>query len=174
MTLEAQQLYCSQVDVEYILSANGVKLRLDDTEDDEISEFEDGAMNFALGDAAVTIDQYLAHLHTPAILATSRWVNNRAAWLATYALCGRRGNSEPESLIERTERVLEELEYHRKHSRPLAGLPVRTSLAPNWSNLRVDLRYDFKVLRVELLTSSRNRSQLQTFRDWREAFRVEY
>lgn len=173
MSLQDITLYASQADVEAILSAHGVSLRLDDDQDDVVSSTEQDAMDFALGDASITIDDYLGAMHTSAYLATSRWVNNRAAWLATYALCGRRGNPEPESLIERAEKIIEELEYHRRANRPLPGLPVRTRLAPNWSNLRPDLRFNFKVLRVERSTSSRNESQLQTFRDWRAAFAIE-
>lgn len=174
MPLEEATYYCTQADAELILSAHGVKLRLDDDQDDEVSSTEQEAMDFALGDAAVTIDSYLGYFHTPAILATSRWVNNRAAWITVGALCGRRGNPEPESLTERVDRILEELEYHRKHSRPLPGVPVRTALMPGWSNMTIDLRYNWKVLRVNRHTSSRNRSQLQTFRDWRSAFSWEY
>lgn len=173
MTLEAAHYYCSQADVEAIFSANGVQLRLEDPGDDSAYSTISDYMDFALGDAAVTIDDYLGYLHSPSWLATSRWVNNRAAWLACAAIAERRGNPEPESLTDRVDRILEELEYHRKHSRPLAGIPVRSRLAPNWSNVRVDVRFNWKVIRVERRTSSRNQSVLQTFRDWNDAFSVE-
>lgn len=174
MPLQDAVYYCSQDDVEAILSANGVRLRLDDDGSEEISAEEQEAMDFALGDAAVTIDQYLAAMHTPAYLATSRWVNNRAAWLSVLALCERRGNPVPESLMDRSEKIFEELEYHRDTSRPIAGVPLRTSMAPTWSNVRVDPRYQFKAIRVEKQTSSRRASSLQTFTDWQAAFSVEY
>jgi phage gp36-like protein len=175
MALESVQLYCSQADLEGLLSFNGVKLWADDDGDEEIDAVEQDAIDFALGDAAVTIDQYLSTLHTPTWLATSRWVNNRATWLSAYALCGRRGNTVPESLENRALEIQEELAYHRDSSRPIAGIPVRMAMVPTFSNVRVDVRYSFKVLRVDRTTSSRHRaSSLEQFTDWNSAFRFEW
>ena len=174
MTLATITLYCSQTNVEQILSANGVTLRLDDSGDGTVSAAEQLAMDFALADAAETCNFYLWPKYSPSWLATSNWVNVRASWLATYALCDRRGNPCPESLEDRAEKVLEELERVHSGSHLLPGVPLRWAMAPVYSNVRADPRYEYRVLRVERNNSSRQRrSALQTFTDWREAFYLE-
>lgn len=166
--------YCTQADVEHLLSQAGVVMRLDDDNDGSASNpFELHAMQDSINDATESCNYFLFMKYDPANLANSNWVNRRATILAAYDLCGRRGNPVPESLAERAEKALEELEAVAEAYRLLPGIPLRRTCAPTWDNVRCDPRYNWKVIRVERNTSSPQTTSQPVNQDWMESFAYE-
>lgn len=173
MALESLTYFCTAANVEGVLSANGVKLRLDDDQDGAVSSAELEYLTFARGDATETVRFACWMKYADSWLATSNWVNTRATWLAAYALCDRRGNPCPDSIVDRCERYQEELDAIADGKRLIPMLPLRTGLMPAYSNSRVDPRYQFRVLRVEKRSSSQHPSSLPRVTDYTESFFVE-
>jgi phage gp36-like protein len=163
--------YTDRAAVERLLSAAGVRRRLDDGGDGQADAAESAALDDAIADATETVNYYLFSKYLPARLAASPWVWRRATVLAAYALAQRRGNPAPEPLAERAERAVEELEALADGPRVLPGVPLRMTLAPTWSNVRVDPTRNWRVIRVERGRSSPSR--LPQTPDWGEAFSAE-
>jgi hypothetical protein len=166
-------LYCGQPEVEHILSPHGLSVRLDDDQDGNLSTAEALALPFALGDAAETINAHCYDKYSPTFLARSNWINIRAAWLAAMALCQRRGNDCPESILDRCDTILEELVQVRDSAGVVPGCPRRMNGAPALSNVRADPRFEFKVLRVERNRSSKRSSPVPQVTDYDEAWTPE-
>lgn len=153
-------VYCTQTDVEQILSANGVTLRLDDDGAGLVSAAEQLRMTDAINGAACTVDFYCFSKYTQAQLATSMFINRAASWLAAYDLCGTRGNEVPESILEEAEKWEEKLAKIESKGGRVPGLPYRMSQCPTMDNTRLDNRYNSKVIRVERRTSTSQATQL--------------
>lgn len=175
MTLPAlPYLYCTQTDIENYLSAVGVKLRLDDDQDDIISTQEQEAMTDILAEATETINYYLFAKYTPAILATSWWVNRQATIFGSYRLCSRRTNPVADVVIEDVAKSEKQLEAISEGPKLVPNLPARMILAPHMSNTRCDPRYTFRVIRVERNQSSLwSPTQLQQNVDRADEFTLE-
>jgi phage gp36-like protein len=123
--------YCTQNDITNRLSADGITYRTDDN--------PPTALGDVITDAGTTIDEYLFFLYDPVQLATSDWVRERAADIATYLLCERRGNPVPPGIAAKYERTVEKLEQVRLGQRAVPNLPIRKEQAPVLSNVRVRL-----------------------------------
>lgn len=151
MPLEAYESpYCSDNDVEALLSEEGVNLRLDDNQDGAVNAAEllrltRQACNYATS----KVNDFCAGRYDPADLETSWTVNEWATVIAARWLCSRRGNPVPGSLKERLAEVMDELKQVKSGQYSLQDLAERTSSAPIWSNTRVDVRYRTRRIRVE-------------------------
>src|SRR5438128_2340188 len=86
-------VYVVQSDIEHVLSANGLKSRLDERGDGVVDY---AAMNEGITEASETVDYYCFSKYDPSILATSNWANRAATWLATYCVCGFRASPVPD------------------------------------------------------------------------------
>lgn len=75
--------YCSQADVQARLSAEGVRLRLDD---------DPTAIADVLENAAIEINERAQTRYPVAALVQSNWVNKKARDIAAFFLCLRRNN----------------------------------------------------------------------------------
>lgn len=163
--------YCQLSDIQNYLSAQGVTLRLADQPGNVIDSFGNANVQDILNEATVTIDFYCFGKYTPAILATSMWVNRKATILAAYRIGSRRGNPVPEIIVEDAGKAEEELKAIADGPRLIPNLPLRRILAPTMSITRCDPRYIFKVIRVERNQSSRwSPTQLPQNQDWQDAF----
>lgn len=135
------QLYCSQADVEAILSAFGLLVRLDDDMD---GTADDGLMAAGLNKAAADVNHKLLQRYTVATCLQSEWVKQCAAHLAAEYICKRRGNEVPAELAEEVKRYRDDLALIRQG---IDDLTVNDGLAtpeldhlPSVSNFVVDQR----------------------------------
>ncbi len=160
--------YCTQADVEDILSPDGVKLRLDDDRDENVSVVEQRRMTKSIARASEEVNKYCFQKYTAANLATSNWVNQATALLAACYLCRARGNQIPESLEEERDEIKEELEAIRAGQLRLPGVPLRRRLAPKLSQVRVSAHFQYKAIRKERNKVSPDTDGLPQQPDYRE------
>lgn len=123
--------YCSQNDIQNRLSADGIIYRTDDEPPTLLGD--------VINDASSQIDEYLFAQYDPAQLATSDWVRQRTADIATFLLCERRGNPVPPGTAGKFERAMDKLERVRLGLISVPNLPMRKELAPVLSNVRINL-----------------------------------
>lgn len=127
----ATTAYCTEDDIENRLSTTGVTLRTDDT--------PPTALGDVIDDASTLIDEHCRLRYTPAVLAASDWVNQRATDLAACLLCERRGNPPPASIQRKHDRAMERLELVRRGLLQIPDVGMRKSEVPVLSNQRVRL-----------------------------------
>lgn len=125
--------YCTQSDIEHVLSSTGVDLRTDDG-------VEATLVADAIEEADMEIDQACLYLYTAASLAASNWVKHKAKAMAAYFLCIRRGNPAPASIAAAFERAIELLEKVRLGALAIPGAVMSKAAAPTMSNVRPTLR----------------------------------
>lgn len=167
-------VYCTQQDVNNVLSVNGVDILLDDHGDGAVNSVEQGRMTDAIARAAETCNFYLYWKYDPANLAAySNLTNQLAADLAAYVLARARGNAVPQSLITAATEAKDMLNKIMLGRATLPAVPMRRWQAPTWDNIRVDMRYHFKVIRVEQNTSSQMPMTRPVNIDWAEQFSYE-
>jgi len=168
-----QYVYIDDDGLNAALSANGVLLRADDNQDGTVDPTEEMRITQAKNAASETIDYYCFSRYTPANLANSNLIYEAAKWLAAYQLCATRGNEVPESVIEQAEQWEEKLKAIQAGRGRVPGIPYRMSQAPAWDNVRVNVHYDFKAIRVERKTSSQVPSTFPVQQDWRDMLTFE-
>lgn len=127
----AQTTYCAIADIQNILSADGVTYRTDDSPPDTYGDVIDAA--------SAVIDEHCFIWVLPATLATNEWVKHRAAEVASYYLCERRGNPVPPGVAQRYERAMERLELVRLGRLQIPNCAVRKTQVPVLSNGRIRL-----------------------------------
>jgi len=120
-------LYCTQDDMEQVLSVSGVELRLDDYPSDT---------NFVIDDASALIDAYLLTRYDPAQLGQSRWVRHACTDIAIYNLCMRRANSVPGSILKKYEDTIKMLEKAAVGALKLGDISPKRPAIPFMSNMR--------------------------------------
>lgn len=110
------QTYCTIAHVKDILSDNGVLFRSDDDEDGvlESSGTESTAQSNAIERSATKMNMMLQQTaYTLADLANNEWCKWCNATMAAVALCRRRGNPVPQSLLQEEQEYMRILEYLR-------------------------------------------------------------
>jgi len=168
MALADLIVYCTQADVEDVLSPLGVRLRLDDDRDDNVSDDEQHRMTACIARASEEINKYCWQKYTPESLATSNWVNQATALLAAVFLCRSRGNPIPESLIEERDEIKEELQEIKAGQLLLPNVPLRRRPSPKVSNVRVSAHFQYKAIRKERNCVSPDVDGLPQQPDYRE------
>jgi phage gp36-like protein len=150
--------YCTQTDVEALLSEDGVDASLDDNQDGQVDADADPWMSSMIEKATSDVNLYLLQRYTVAALAASAWVKWVTATFAAVGLRKRRGNPAPQSLLDDAERYLENL---KAIATGAMALPGDTGLAapqfdtgPTVSNMTVDRRYRRRKVRVVESTST--------------------
>lgn len=122
--------YCDAEAVKKILSAVGVKLRMEDDKE---------ALSWSIDEASVDIDEYCLQSYTPASLSQSNWAAKQAAWRAAKYLCQRKNNPVPASLAEEVEKREERLEMVRTGLLKIPDAVKRKADVPVMTNQRVRL-----------------------------------
>lgn len=167
-------VYCTQGDVVNVLSTNGISSLLDDDGDGQVNTTEQLRMTDAINRATETCNFYLYWKYDPTNLATySNLVNQWASDLAAYVLVRARGNPAPESLITSAQEAKDMMTEIMKGRATLPNVPMRRLQAPTWDNIRVDLTYRWKVIRVEQSTSSQLPNTRPQNPDWGESLSYE-
>lgn len=123
--------YCTENDIINRLSLDGVTYRIDDAPPVSLGD--------VIIDASSQVDEYLFAQYDPNQLTGSDWARERAADIATFLLCERRGNPVPPGIAAKFERTMDKLERVRLGIICVPNLPMRKELAPVLSNVRVVL-----------------------------------
>lgn len=121
---------CAADDVQKILSAAGVSLRIDD---------DATATDWAIDTASMEFQGFAGLLYNTAALAASNWVKKTVAWLAAEALCERRNNAPSKKLAKRCEKIREVGEDIRLGFFVIPDAPQNKQTVPVLSNQRVRL-----------------------------------
>jgi phage gp36-like protein len=122
--------YTTRTKLDQRLSQIGVDLRIDDdvsTADETIEE------------ATVEVQGYLLRLYSDAQLQQSNWVQLKTTDIAAWMLCGRRGNDVPDSVQQRYEKAIADLERVQSGAVTLPDAAMTKAAAPTLSNQRVRL-----------------------------------
>ena len=152
MAKEAQPLlYATQAEVEDILGAVGVRLRVDDGDDGTIDPEDADRLQEAIWEATDIINEYALHYYTAEALETSAWIRRKCSYMAAYLMGRRRGNKsiykdEYDQTISRLQRIQNGLLN-------IPRLPKRDDFEPRMSNLVVDQNYSKKKIRADRSTS---------------------
>jgi len=160
--------YCSQSDVESIMSEVGVDLHADDRwplwTEDPGSPISPAAgdtataiqyVTEAIERASAKIDMGLGMKFEPSSFPSSDWVKWCCAYLAACEIFRRRGNSIPDSILSQCEYYTEIID--RVMSGEIGYIPdltPRHEPIPAMSNLRVDNRYVDARIRVQQVVSA--------------------
>lgn len=132
----------------------------------------DDALDDAITEATEEINKWCYDKYSPAQMARSPLINRFAVRLACYLLSSRRGN--PELFEADYERILDQLQMIHSGDLRIPGILLRRALAPVWSNLTTDPRYQYRVIRVQRKTSSRTpRTYRSQVIDYRESYTYE-
>lgn len=151
----APPLLTSRAEMQKIISARGIDLRLDDDDDGVISsglDEEASALNEVIIEASDEAYMRLENMYKPADLADSLWVRRRVTYIALHMLSSRRGNpklycDEFEKYIEQFERVIWDPTFQ------IPRVKKSHNFEPSVSNQIVDHRYTRTKLRVQRETS---------------------
>jgi hypothetical protein len=156
-------LFCSESDVQSLLSDLGVDLRTDDLDAGGRAAF------FARATAWATqrVQFHCQGLYDAPSLAASYLVNEWATVLATYFACVRRGNPAQMSIREllygaegtEDKGVMGDLEEVRAGRAQIPDVGQRNGSGLAWSNVTVDPRYRLRQIRVQRPISERTPTQ---------------
>lgn len=143
-------LYTSMDDVNALLSEEGVGARLDDDQTGTVTVAEEARLTtYAVNYATTKVNDYALGRYAADDLDSSWTVNEWATIIAARWLCSRRGNPVPKSLQDMFEETMAELRMLRDKQYDLQDIAERTSTAPRWSNVRVDVRYRLRRIRKQ-------------------------
>lgn len=151
-------VYCTEADLQALLSEAGTTARVDDDNDNSQSVTETGYLNNARYWATDKINFYLLSRYAADKLATSWVVNNWCVILAGRWLSMRRGNPPPGVITQLYEEAIEDLKLVHSGSYEVPGVGTRDVLWPVWSNVRVDPLYVLRKIRVERPISEKTRT----------------
>lgn len=151
MPVALSVLYATQQDVEALLSAEGVELRLDDDGTGTVNATELAYLTVqALSYGTDRVNYYcLPRYSDPAELAKSWIVNEWATVCAGRWLCSRRTNPLPESIEKLFAGAVEEMKAVQAGAAQVPGIGLGDAAWPVWDNLNVDPRYRVRKARVE-------------------------
>ena len=174
-------LFCTESDVQAILSIDGEQAALDDDGNGVVDATEQARISLGINYATARIMAYCQGLYDVGDMANSWLVNEWAAILAAYWTRCRRGNPVPESLkelvfgdgSEENKGVMGELAAVKKQQLQLDGIGYRNVPWPAWSNVRVDTRYRLRQARVERPISEPTPPQYSQNVDWAAEYTFE-
>ena len=120
--------YITAADLQLELSSSGVTLRVDDDATATAQVIKDGS---------IECDGYALLKYSRAALAASDWYMLKVKHVAAYYLCTRRANPCPQSVAEKYEKAIKDLEGVRDGSIKIPDAAARKGGAPVLSNQRV-------------------------------------
>jgi hypothetical protein len=162
-------MYTDRPSIETVLSEAGVRLRLDFDGDGQVSTSEAGTpLGNVIQSASDTVDFYTWSKYDPNILVNSSLIWRWASVMAAFELDRLRNNPTSETLATWADEIQDKLTDIRDRGRILPGIALRMTCAPTHSNVRIDQRYQFRVIRVE--TRQSTPSGLPQATDFTEAY----
>jgi hypothetical protein len=145
MTVESlSYVYTSEDEISRLISAAGTNLRVGDLTSTMLTDY----WTELIAEATDAVNQYVLWTYEAADLADNRWVRARATWIGLVLLCRRRGNAVPESIMQRYDEIIEELQMVLAGRLQIPRLNTISDMTPAMSNLEVDNRYRTRKLRV--------------------------
>ena len=141
--------YCTEEDLQALLSETGTTARVDDNGDNAQSATEAGYLDKAISWATDKLNFYLLSRYAADKLATSWVVNQWAVIFAARWLSQRQGNPPPGTINELYAEAIEDLKLVHSGAYEIPGIGTREVLWPVWSNVRVDTLYVLRKIRVE-------------------------
>lgn len=141
--------YCTADDLEALLSADGSDARIDDDAGGSVSATEEGYRTKAVNWATARVNFFCLSRYAAADLAQSWLVNNWCVICAAYWLAKRRGNPSPGSLAELYDEAVEDMKLVHSGAYEISDIAQRNISWPAWSNVRVDVLYSLRRIRVE-------------------------
>ena len=163
-------LYCTEEDLQNLLSEEGERLRLDDQGDGYLNALERTALTKAISYATTRVNFYCQPLYATADLSTSWLANEWATIIATRWLCTRRGNPCPDSIQKMYDEALEDLQAVKAGSHQIPDLGYRNVAWPAWSNVTVRPEYHYRKQRVQRPISEQTPTQYPQAPDWQAEF----
>lgn len=148
----SNSIYCTQVDIESLLSKSGVRVRTNDTGLDLATDT--GLVDDCIARGSEKIDMSVAKRYDTSAIQSHRWVKWCCAVISAVFLCRRKGWPVPSSLSEEYGEYLEQLQEIRDGKLDIEGVPDRNISIPSMSNLRVDMRYRTQKMRMESIVST--------------------
>lgn len=166
--------YCSETDIQALLSVDGETGSLDDDNDGSLNPTEEGYLAQAINWASDKVNFYCLSRYAASDLVNSWLVNNWCVILTAYWLSTRRGNPSPGSFADLYEEAIKDLEMIRKGEAQLPGIGLRTAAWPAWSNVRVNQLYALRKIRVERPISEQSPAKdYYQQQDWAANFIIE-
>jgi phage gp36-like protein len=115
-------IYCSETELDQILSSFGVEVRTDDTDTGTTNET---IISAVLEQASAEINYYLFDQYPLSIIAPGGtaliWVKWACAYIGSFLLCQRRGNPVPDPLAEKYQKTIEALQLIESGKKQLPG-----------------------------------------------------
>jgi hypothetical protein len=149
--------YCTETDVDTLLSAEAKNLWLDDNSDHAVDSTERARLTTqGINWATSRVNFYCQRRYESSDLADSWLVNDWATVVAVRWLCTRRGNSVPQSIQALYDEVIGDLEQVRDGKMQLPDIGSRSVEWMVWSNVKVDWRYPLRRVRVQRPISERS------------------
>lgn len=162
-------LFCTQEDVEDLLSVLGVSSRVDADGSATVDAAgrEGQVITKALSWATARVRFYTSPRYRPEDISGNWMVNYWASCLAAQALCRFGGQPCPEEVANAVAEVLEDLKLVRAGTAHVPDSPTASVDWPAWSNVTVDPAYRTRQARVQRPTSERTPTQYPQAPDWR-------
>ena len=141
----AVQTYCTDTEVEVILSEHGVTAFLDDEQESDVRSAEEVVVMTSLIERAaeMVINFRLCHRYKISELANNAWCKWANATIAAMYVATRRNNPTPESLLRDVEDIYDAL---RQIENGWKKLP---SQAESWDQLPAVTNYDVERIRTQ-------------------------
>lgn len=150
--------YCTEADLQALLSEQGTLNRVDDNGDNAQSATETGYLDKSISWATDKLNFYLLARYAADKLATSWVVNQWAVIFAARWLSQRLGNQPPGTINELYDEAIEDLKLVHSGTYEIPGIGTREVMWPAWSNVRVDTLYTLRKIRVERPISEKTKT----------------
>lgn len=151
------------------------------TQIEAYAQAQDNGVNLATGYrllkacyyGTATVNDYCLTRYDVNVLQTSWTVNRWATCLAARWVASRRGNAPPNSILEDVKEAMAELKQVKMGTMAISGCGTRTAGWPFFSNVRVDIGYDYARTRVEPNISEGTPTQYAQYVDWNSLLCIE-
>lgn len=160
-------LFCTDEDVQDLLTALGVSSRTDDDGSGEPDGADEARVLLkARNVATARVKFHLQPRYEPADLTNNWLVNHWATALAALQVCRRGGQTAPASVEKAAKEALDDLKEVRSGVAHLPDVGTASVDWPAWSNITVDPRYRVRQARVQRGLSERTPTQHGQATDW--------
>jgi hypothetical protein len=166
-------VYATASDLEALMSVEGKENKVDDNGDGVINATEDGYIQRAITWASDRINFFVLQRYDAHCLQTSWIVNQWCTILAAWWLSVHRGNPPPGSFEELKKQTEADLLLVHNRTFDIPNIGERFSSLPSWSNVRVDMLYALRKIRVERPLSDRTKVPFKQNIDWPSQMIVE-
>lgn len=142
MALDSAVLFCTQSDMEYVLSVIGLQLAIDDDRSGTITATPDSTyLADCIAFASAEAVSYISRRYSVASMQQSDALREAVAVRASVRARRHMTNPLPESLSEWSDEVLEWYKNIREMKADLGLIPERSPARPGIINQRMDVRW---------------------------------